>query len=77
MAVPIDVIKSRFMYDGINGDKNRKYSGIIDCVIKTYSENGIKTFYKGIWIILFRAFPVNFICFVTYERTLRLMNKYF
>lgn len=76
-AVPADVIKSRYMYDGINGDKNRKYSGIIDCVVKTYRENGLKTFSNGLGIILLRAFPVNFICFVSYEKTLRLLNKYF
>lgn len=76
LAVPTDVIKSRYMYDSINGEKYKKYSGIVDCVKVTYRESGIKAFYKGLWITLIRAFPVNFICFVTYERTLKILNKY-
>ncbi|XP_065222635.1 solute carrier family 25 member 45-like [Planococcus citri] len=70
LAYPVDVIKSRFMSDCYN--KNRRYSGITDCIVKTYKQYGIRAYYKGIWIAIVRAFPVNLICFVTYEQTLRL-----
>lgn len=37
----------------------RKYKSILDCINKTYKENGIKTFYKGYIPSLARAVPVN------------------
>merc|ERR1719378_1507735 len=39
---PIDVIKTR-----MQGLEAHLYKGTIDCVVKTWKEEGIKAFYKG------------------------------
>ncbi|KAK3093135.1 hypothetical protein FSP39_011540 [Pinctada imbricata] len=55
LIIPFDVIKSR-----IQADSNRKlYSGFLDCAIKSYRENGIKIFFRGLSLTSLRAFPVN------------------
>ena len=51
---PVDVIKSR-----IQGDVIKEYDGALDCFKKTYSEQGIKGFYRGLNATMVRAFPVN------------------
>lgn len=75
IAIPVDVVKNRYMADGYNFD-NRKYRGLLDCISKTYREHGVNVFYKGISIALLRAFPVSLVCFITYEQTLKIC-KYF
>lgn len=72
LALPIDVIKSRYMLDCQNINQ-RKYSGIVDCIQKTYSYHGLAVFYRGLSVAMIRAFPVNLLCFVTYEQTLRFL----
>lgn len=63
IAIPVDVVKNRYMADGYNFD-NRKYRGLLDCISKTYREHGVNVFYKGISIALLRAFPVSLVCFI-------------
>ena len=52
-----DVIKSRLQTDAI-GD-GRKYSNALDCAIKSYRSEGIRTFFRGLGPTLCRAAPVN------------------
>ena len=40
---PVDVLKTRIM----NSKKGAKYSGIVDCIVKTHREEGLGSFYKG------------------------------
>lgn len=54
---PVDLIKSRLQADGMNGV--RKYSGIIDCALKSYRTEGIKVFTRGLGSTIIRAFPTN------------------
>ncbi|XP_018915959.1 solute carrier family 25 member 45 isoform X2 [Bemisia tabaci] len=68
VIIPLDVVKSRIQADDI---RNPKYSGIIDCFVKSYRADGLKVFGRGFWIITFRAFPVNVISFVGYEEFLK------
>lgn len=42
---PVDVIKTRIM--NANKLTGESYNGIVDCVVKTWKENGILAFYKG------------------------------
>eukprot|EP00884_Botryococcus_braunii_P014687 jgi/Botrbrau1/23219/Bobra.0041s0062.2 len=44
---PVDVVKSRMM-----GDTTRQYSGVLDCFVKTWRNNGFFAFYQV------RYFPV-------------------
>lgn len=68
---PLDVIKNRIQTQSL---ENPKYNGILDCIKKTYSEKGIKSFYKGLSIILVRSFPINAGMFVTYETVKRIFK---
>ncbi len=72
LALPVDVVKSRYMYDGFNG--MREYRSATDCFCKTYKNHGITAFYKGLGVTLVRAFPVNLLCFVIYEQTLNVLR---
>lgn len=42
---PVDVLKTRIMNS--TAGTSTHYNGIFDCIIKTYKENGILSFYKG------------------------------
>ena len=61
-CTPADVIKSRMM------QTNSPYRGIIDCIHKTVTEEGILSLYKGFYPIWFRLAPWQLIFWVSYER---------
>lgn len=63
---PTDVIKTRFQ-------ACNSYTGYWDCIVKTYAENGIRSFFVGLNSTLVRAFPSNAATFFTVEWTYRLL----
>ncbi|XP_053305015.1 solute carrier family 25 member 45 [Spea bombifrons] len=67
-ANPMDVIKSRLQMDGIQGVK---YRGLLDCLIKSFQQEGARVLLKGLTINSIRAFPVNAVTFVSYEMLLQ------
>ena len=67
---PVDVIKSR-----IQADTSNRYSGFWHCCVKSYKEEGISVFGKGIGSTLLRAFPVNAATFAVVTLTLRSMRS--
>ncbi|XP_018087823.1 mitochondrial basic amino acids transporter isoform X2 [Xenopus laevis] len=69
---PIDVIKSRLQADGIGGVNH--YNGIMDCVRKSYKEEGWRVFSRGLTSTLLRAFPVNAATFATVTMFLMYMR---
>ncbi|XP_039491671.1 mitochondrial glutamate carrier 1 [Drosophila santomea] len=42
MVTPIDVVKTR-----LQGDSEKKFKGIVDCMNRTLKEEGVKAFFKG------------------------------
>ena len=64
---PMDVIKSR-----LQADMSGKYDGFMDCVRKSYHEEGMRAFGKGLCSTMLRAFPVNAATFATVEWVMRL-----
>lgn len=58
VTYPLDVMKSRLQADGVNGGE-KKYSGLWDCIKKSYKCEGLKVFTKGLNSTLIRAFPNN------------------
>jgi solute carrier family 25 carnitine/acylcarnitine transporter 20/29 len=56
LSYPIDYVKTVIQSQQI---ENIKYKSAIDCVIKKYKEEGVKTFFKGLGVTLLRSFPVN------------------
>ncbi|XP_046402450.1 solute carrier family 25 member 45-like isoform X2 [Ischnura elegans] len=62
--VPLDVLKSRIQADNF---KQPTYTGIYDCFRKSLRSDGWTVFGRGFWVLQLRAFPVNAVCFLTYE----------
>lgn len=68
---PIDVVKSRFQ-----ADESGRYRNVLDCVIKSHREEGIRVFTQGLGSTMLRAFPTNAVTFFTVEWVFRLANGY-
>lgn len=64
---PVDVLKTRLM-----NAKVGEYTGIVDCVVKTWRENGVMSFYKGLQANANRIVTWNMCMFVT----LGIIRKY-
>lgn len=62
ITMPMDVVKSRLQADGVLGSV--KYSGVIDCIRKSYCNEGIAFMTHGLSFTVLRAFPVNAACFL-------------
>ena len=73
VTYPFDVVKSRLQVDGMGGAK-RQYTGMLNCFAKSYREEGVRTFFRGLNATLLRAFPVNAATFVTVTLTLRRLR---
>ncbi|KZF24556.1 mitochondrial carrier [Xylona heveae TC161] len=71
-SYPLDVIKSKMQSDGF-GDK-MKYKTMRDCFGKTWAEEGMRGFWKGIAPALLRALPVSAGTFAVVEMTMRAIN---
>jgi len=63
---PLEVIKTRMQTDNTDRSK-RKYKNTLDCISKTYNEEGIKSFWKGYAPSLLRAFIVNSCIFAAFS----------
>lgn len=57
---PVDVLKTRLM-----NAKVGEYSGVLDCIVKTWKENGILSFYKGLQANANRIVTWNIFMFVS------------
>jgi hypothetical protein len=50
------------------------YNGMLDCIKKTYRNEGVTGFYKGLTPLLVRQVPASGVFFVTYEATLKALE---
>ena len=69
---PVDVIKTRLQIDGI---VEKSYTGMIDCARKSYQQEGVHVFYKGLLPTVIRAFPVNAVTFLVYAKINSFFHK--
>ena len=60
---PFDVVKSRMQLDR----QGLKYTGTLDCFVKTYKEGGVRALYSGLGYTLLRAAPVAATILPIYE----------
>lgn len=63
LVYPLDVVKARLQVDA----GNVKYQGVLDCVIKTWREGGVRAFTRGLGFTLLRAAPVAAVILPIYE----------
>jgi len=73
---PIDCIKSAIQADDVRKEK-RRFSGMADAARGMWAEGGLKRFFKGITPCLMRAAPANAVCFLLYEKSIKLLDQYF
>ena len=71
-AICPDVLKSRFQTAPTG-----KYNGTVDVFRDVLRTDGFRGMYKGIAPVLLRAFPANACCFLGYESTKKILDKYF
>jgi len=66
----LDVLKSR-MQSALPG----VYDNVWDCAKKSYQQEGIGVFFRGLPVALIRAFPLNACIFLGYETTLAALHQ--
>lgn len=73
---PADIVKSRIqslpVYPHPGWDK---YTGIIDCAVKSYRSEGGRVFFRGLGVCLTRAYPVNAAVLYLYETVSKWMKR--
>ncbi|KAF9636264.1 putative mitochondrial carrier protein [Lasiodiplodia theobromae] len=72
-SYPFDVVKSKMQSDGFG--KEQRFKSMTDCFKKTWAQEGMGGFWKGIGPTLFRAMPVSAGTFAVVELTMRLLNN--
>ncbi|XP_038554951.1 solute carrier family 25 member 48 isoform X2 [Micropterus salmoides] len=70
-ATPADVVKSRMQADA---QPQRKYRGILHCIILSYKTEGAQVFFRGASVNAIRGFPMSATMFLTYELSLQFFR---
>ncbi|KAK2848754.1 hypothetical protein Q5P01_008588 [Channa striata] len=71
-ATPADVVKSRMQADT---QLQRKYKGILHCIIHSYKTEGVQIFFRGASVNAIRGFPMCATMFLTYELSLQFFRS--
>lgn len=69
VTYPYQVLRARLQ------DQHSRYSGVADCVVRTWRFEGYKGFYKGLVPNILRVTPATAITFVVYEKVSKLLVK--
>lgn len=72
-ATPADVVKSRMQADA---QLQRKYRGILHCIIHSYRTEGAHIFFRGASVNAIRGFPMSATMFLTYELSLQFFRSF-
>ncbi|TPX35983.1 hypothetical protein SmJEL517_g01833 [Synchytrium microbalum] len=71
---PIDVVKSKLQTDALDPAK-RQYKSAIHCFSTTVKAEGMAGLYRGFWVCMLRAFPVNAATFLAFEATMNVIGR--
>jgi len=66
LTYPLDTIRRRMQMNGGAGQA-KKYNGNWDCIKKMYQQEGITSFYRGLWANAIKTAPGAAIQFVAYD----------
>ena len=69
---PIDLIKNRIQAMPLDSKVNHSMTAVTRQFIH---ENGWKALFRGFWLTVIRAFPVNGVIFPTYELTVKALKR--
>lgn len=67
---PVDVVKTRLMY--MSG--SNMYSGVLDCFIKTFKQEGPVGLYRGFFPAATRLIPQTIFTFIFYEQLAKALQ---
>lgn len=70
---PLDVVKTRLQAQSHSPSSPPKYSGIVNCFVKSVREEGHGVLWRGLGTAVSRAFVVNGTIFAAYELALRCL----
>ncbi|GAA6061169.1 hypothetical protein JCM10212_005755 [Sporobolomyces blumeae] len=79
ITYPYQVIRSRIQYQPTISrlsNLDKPYTSIPDVIRRTYANEGLRGFYKGIATNAVRILPGTCVTFVVYEQTSRLLAKW-
>lgn len=66
---PVDVVKSRIM-----ADKSGQFTGVVNCFVKTFKNDGLSAFYKGFIPNFARLGSWNCVMFLTLEQMKKVVK---
>ncbi|XP_073397343.1 mitochondrial carnitine/acylcarnitine carrier protein-like isoform X2 [Dendrobates tinctorius] len=69
VAIPMDVLKSRFQTDS-----DSRYRGVLDVFREVLRDEGPRGLYKGFTAAMLRAFPANAACFLGFEASMKFLH---
>lgn len=71
---PLDTIKTRMQSDF--GRDKRQYRNWLHCVSKSYAEEGLAVFFRGVGVNALRGFPQSAALFLGYEMTIQFFKDF-
>ncbi|XP_061191886.1 mitochondrial uncoupling protein 4-like [Saccostrea echinata] len=71
-GTPADVVKTRIMNQPTKNGKGLLYTGSVDCLIKTSSQEGVMALYKGFIPIWLRMAPWSLCFWLSFEKIRQL-----
>jgi len=74
LTVPVDVVKSRLQSDCCASTGGRRYSGMLDCVVRSWRAEGPSVFLRGLTVTCVRAIPTNAVLLVVYVKAMRYLD---
>ena len=72
VSYPVDLIKNRIQAMPLDSKMNHSISAVARQFVQ---ENGWRALFRGFWLTIIRAFPVNGVIFPTYEWTLKALKQ--
>lgn len=71
ITYPTDALRRKMQLNGLVGLKTQQYKNSFDCIKRTYHEEGVKGFYRGLAPCYLKVIPSMAIAFMTYEHLKR------
>ena len=57
VVTPVELVKCRLQIQTEANIKNSYYTGIVDCLVKTWKQEGVRGLYKGNFASIMREIP--------------------
>jgi solute carrier family 25 (mitochondrial uncoupling protein), member 8/9 len=77
---PVDVVKTRVMAGSsasAQPNANIVYKGALDCIVKTFQNEGILAFYQGVIPMFYRLTGWNILMFIGFEQCKAIARDYY